>query len=171
MLEIFSESELFEILSKRNYSKKVCISIGDPGTQINWKIKKSFLKVLRLEFFDVVEIDHSNEKLRIPQLKDVKKIVQFFQENKELDFVIHCNAGVGRSPAVGLILLFLLESSYHLAKTQLKKIRPKAMPNKLIIKLFDDLYQTKLLETNFEIWKERLIGIQEEIKRQKMVRI
>lgn len=50
--------------------------------------------------------------------------------------IIHCHAGLGRSPAIALGLLARVAGPTEAARI-LKRIRPRALPNRHIVGLFD----------------------------------
>jgi predicted protein tyrosine phosphatase len=79
---------------------EVCISIGDPGAAPA-QLSRAFVAVLRLAFNDIVAdpapadvlfaAEHAGDVLRfVKQWPHVERII------------VHCNAGVSRSPGVAL---------------------------------------------------------------------
>jgi len=93
-------------------------------------------KKLRLEFFDI-----SCEKrghMKGPVEKDIEKLMDFFQKAlkiKNPHFLIHCQAGVSRSTAAGLILLQLYYKNREKAIEELFITKPYASPNTRMLKL------------------------------------
>ena len=59
----------------------------------------------------------------------------FVRERSESDFLVHCYAGVSRSIAITILILFLLEKNMSIDKRilELKEKAPFANPNKLIL--------------------------------------
>lgn len=84
------------------------ISIGDPlqSFPLGWA---TVPKRLRLEFHDVCELllgDPSSAHEVVPQAEHVQKIIDFGKEIQHQEGVclIHCHAGMSRSPAAAFIL-------------------------------------------------------------------
>ncbi len=155
MFSIFSERELKNYAQEHPLDEAALISIGDPGQET-----PDFLagqrRLLRLEFFDLGESEPEHGMERIPEMEDVDRCIDFYQAHKELNFVIHCDAGISRSPAVGLGLLFLKLGSEDAARTELVSIRPRAMPNKRLVLLFDHVLGSDLRMSNYYIWMKRI---------------
>lgn len=77
------------------------ISISTPNDTLPVFDDNSFRKdLLRLCFCDSEA--EKDPEVRIPQKEDAIAIVDFFEKNIDLDlFVVHCDMGACRSPAVG----------------------------------------------------------------------
>jgi len=90
----------------------VIISISSPADRA--PLKKGWEDILRLEFHDVTidpdeartrGIDSIQGKPIVWFSEDHVKAVEFFvHQHKDKNFVVHCDAGVSRSVAVGLFL-------------------------------------------------------------------
>jgi len=82
----------------------VMISISAPGDQAS--LKEGWEDILRLEFHDVVEIPDDIPDVEPFDTGHVDAIHEFVEKHIEAgkDFVIHCDAGVSRSVAVGVFM-------------------------------------------------------------------
>lgn len=92
----------------------VMISISSPGDPAD--LKEGWEDVLRLEFHDVVKIP-----LDIPDIKafcqdHVDAVHEFVDKHVETgkNFVVHCDAGVSRSVAMGVFLKEVHGGDLHL---------------------------------------------------------
>jgi len=158
MIKVYSEYELILQLQQSDTINPACISLGDPGTTTDPFIKSKIKNILRFEFYDINEYDAHRGNSDIAKKWMIPKMIDFYEQNKNADpFFIHCNAGIGRSPAVALALLYLETGSEQKAKTELQKIRPGALPNRLVISLFDQVLGSHLSKVNSEIWKELIM--------------
>lgn len=85
----------------------VLISITDPKSDfLPVKIQNQFKDVLNIQFWDMEE-QIGNYK---PINKEEATIVRnFIINNKDKNFVIHCEAGISRSSGVGLAVLLICE--------------------------------------------------------------
>ncbi len=93
----------------------VVISISNPGLPA--RLKEGWESVLRLEFHDVVAIP-----LGMPECEPfldhhVEEIHDFVEENLDKHFVVHCDAGMSRSVAVGVFLQDVHGYTLHLHET------------------------------------------------------
>lgn len=85
----------------------VLISITDPKSDfLPVKIQNQFKDVLNIQFWDMEE-QIGNYK---PINKEEATIIRnFIINNKDKNFVIHCEAGISRSSGVGLAILLICE--------------------------------------------------------------
>ncbi len=136
-IQIFGETQLDELLANQEEYFDHCISIGSPGEKMLNSIKDNFVSYLRLEFHDIDEKKYLNDIL--PSLSDVEKIINYFNETKDVatGYVIHCHAGVSRSAAVGIALLYMITKSEEKSLQIFYEIKKLALPNKKLIELFD----------------------------------
>jgi predicted protein tyrosine phosphatase len=72
------------------------------GTPAN--LKDGWEAVLRVEFHDVVKIPHNMPDIVAFSQRHVDEIHEFVAAHLDCDFVVHCDAGVSRSVAVGTYL-------------------------------------------------------------------
>lgn len=79
----------------------VIISIGDKGESLP-TFKCDPIDLLRLEFDDVDQ--DLGPEYRMFDWHDARKILEFEHRYKDHDIMVHCAAGISRSPAVALFL-------------------------------------------------------------------
>ena len=108
------------------YKESCFISINDIG-------KKSYFSknndnVLRLFFHDI-SIEDNDEYNKCITENDIKQLIEFIVRNKDSNFVIHCEAGISRSGAIGL---FINDYFNVMNKKEFKKINFNIHPNKYI---------------------------------------
>ena len=94
------ESEVF----KKN-GDYVLISISCPNDRASLPFDKYRKAVLYLEFSDVDQ-DIQNMNLKLFSKTDAQLILEFFNtyKNKYSNLIVHCDAGISRSPAVAAAL-------------------------------------------------------------------
>lgn len=165
-IQVFGQRELVKHIEAGNPIGTHLISIGNPvintiDSKIPDLFKESYKKICRFKFFDA----SSKEQLRkidrhkaIPAPKDIQKLNTFFDDNHSIasGFDLHCWEGVSRSTAMALCLLYLDLLDEDAAAMKLIEIRPQAMPNSLILQLFDQIIGCNLSEKAAEIYKQRL---------------
>ncbi|MFW5890816.1 MAG: hypothetical protein ACOCUI_01200 [bacterium] len=176
MIQILGQHELEKHINKGGKVYSHLISIGNPGKgrknrpdHILPKLfKQTFKSILRLEFYDVESKSHlvKGQKKRIPQKRDVKKIIRYYNKtkNRATGYTIHCWRGIARSTAVGLIILYLMYKDEQKAAQKLAKIRRQAMPHKGMIEHFDNIMGTNLSNSREKLWKERIEIIRKELE-------
>ena len=156
--QIFGEIELIEHLSanKKHYSH--CISIRDPHEIHTPFIENSFSDVLELKFYDIESLELKPEYFkdkRIPLLEDVKDIFEYFSNSVKEDsftgFTIHCWRGVSRSTAVALGLIYLITNDESEAAEYLIAIRKEALPLPRILRFWDQILGSNLVEAGLWI--------------------
>ena len=167
-IKVFGQEQLVSLLERGvDTGCSHLISIGNPPKF--WKktpdstmpkiFKKKFKKILRLGFHDISNPDVDLKLLnvgRIPQMEDCKKIVAFYSENKyQIEgLAIHCWAGVSRSTAAAMALLYLELGSEKAAMEKLAKIRKQALPNGLMLQFFDEIFGSELIYYRTLIMKQ-----------------
>jgi predicted protein tyrosine phosphatase len=79
---------------------EICISISDPAAPAV-ELSPGFAAVLRLVFSDIVAIESPGDVLFAPD--HAAQVVEFVERWGHADrLVVHCHAGVSRSPGVAL---------------------------------------------------------------------
>ena len=173
-IQVFGQDELEERIKNGNKVYSHLISIGNPGIKPQPDIlipkifKSAFTSILRFRFYDATKKEQLGPKQRIkriPNKKDVKKLIKYYQKtkNKATGYTIHCWRGISRSTAMAYILLYLIYKDEKIASDELISIRRNAMPNRLIISIFDELYDTNLSEFNKTIFKSRIERMRQEL--------
>jgi predicted protein tyrosine phosphatase len=96
----------FVVLSRENAERyqprqdEICISIADPDAEPA-RISSDFVAVLRLHFTDVLEQGEPTDVLfSSDHAKEIIEFIDSWPDAKRV--VVHCNAGVSRSPGVAL---------------------------------------------------------------------
>lgn len=96
-------------------SHKVLISISTPTVPYNSAIPTGWLETLELSFLDVIWDDLNKEqqqelygmwgdKLKLFDETAASSLLEFIDKHSTRDFVIHCDAGISRSVAVGAFM-------------------------------------------------------------------
>jgi predicted protein tyrosine phosphatase len=89
------EAELYE-----PRGKEVCISISDPDASPA-RVSSRFAAVLRLNFDDVIERGEPSDILFAEDhAREIRKFLEAWPKAERV--MVHCNAGVSRSPGVAL---------------------------------------------------------------------
>jgi predicted protein tyrosine phosphatase len=89
------EAELYE-----PRGKEICISISDPDASPA-RVSSRFAAVLRLNFNDVIERGEPSDILFAEDhAREIRKFLDGWPKAERV--MVHCNAGVSRSPGVAL---------------------------------------------------------------------
>jgi predicted protein tyrosine phosphatase len=85
---------------------EVCISITSPAVQA--ELRSGWRAVLRLQFSDIDVVLPARWNLASVSTlftgKMAHQVVKFARVHADADFVVHCEAGISRSPGVALAL-------------------------------------------------------------------
>jgi len=160
MIRIFGQEELVRHIKMGHDVGDCVISIGGPrwfkkDSKMPSLFRTIFRKKLRLRFHDVTaKSDIPGLFKRIPEKKDLLKAIKFYK--KYGDVTIHCWAGVSRSTAIALCLLYLKYKDEDRAIEELVETRKIASPNRLIVSFIDELYGTNFSEKIKKIHQEKL---------------
>lgn len=127
-----------------------CISILSPDSPDIPELREFFPELLRLRFDDITDVSEHVEEYKpiLFSKSHLRKIFRFYRRIKKRGIrklTIHCHAGVHRSTAIGLIILYLETRSLERAKEEIIRARTIPLPNKRIISLFDEKYHTNLM--------------------------
>lgn len=111
--------------------KEVIISISQPGEPAN--LRDGWMDILKLEFSDYTSEEIGKNELNSVTLftEDMaKQIWNFVNKYEKFVFHVHCDAGISRSVAVGLIIadVFGVELKLHAIDTS-------ALANSLVTRL------------------------------------
>ncbi len=126
-----SPKERAQAISAQQKVDKI-ISIHSPNTAFPLFPGVQSNQILRLCFNDIIK---PQRNLKIITQNDIKKIINFVTQPEGGDILVHCYAGVSRSIAVTMIILFLLGKNIH-AKKLVSLVRnkaPFANPNRLVL--------------------------------------
>ena len=128
------------------------ISISDPDSEDEMpalglpKQKRLVLKFHDLDRIDDAETGFDGRRQVAPKEADVRKALAFASRLASLDYLlIHCHQGISRSTAMGFAVLCQAhpEISEKTLLSQIIRIRPEAVPNKLIVKYADKILRRK----------------------------
>jgi len=101
----------------------------------------------RCYFHDLTPDSAMLKYLNNPILASKKQLeeVLAFSESVELKdkLLVHCHAGISRSTAVAIGILYQHGLNPREATQQVLTIRPQAFPNHYILELFDDIFALK----------------------------
>lgn len=157
-IRICSLNEASDILTSnqsKEYTHLVSIGLSKDDEPLPLGYDNFKGERLRLELLDS-EIDnfrHSPNKRDIEELLDFYETELFYESDKDLNFLIHCTAGISRSTAASYILLYMYEylvrENKNIEKVAIEcfqktlKLQPEAWPNALMIKYADEILESK----------------------------
>ncbi|WP_372371429.1 dual specificity protein phosphatase family protein [Candidatus Uabimicrobium sp. HlEnr_7] len=104
-------------------------------------------EILRLQFDDATAelCKKIDIKFKLATKNDCQNALEFLQKGGPI--LIHCDAGVSRSTAVGLGYLLSNRSCYMSAVDELLQVRPCASPNRHVLKI---MCQILNMENDFD---------------------
>ena len=180
-IRVFGEHELLDLVERGEALPDHLVSIGNPrfplkpaedGQRLQPRFRSAFRRILRLSFYDVETPSQLGPwrplvPRRVPELRDARRVLRFFETTRAeaSGYALHCWAGISRSTAVALALLYRLTDSEREAGRVLRRIRPEGMPNLRLASLFDRLLGSSLHEEAARIHRDRLASMSEEIDR------
>lgn len=133
------------MMAARDYKHSHYISLVGPKDEF-FKLPRDHLRL----FFDDVE-DASAKDWKAPTREDVDQIIEFAKTlPSDADLLIHCWAGISRSTAAAIGICCFKEMAPGEALKHVREIREATLkkgymvlPNRLIIKHFDDALDLK----------------------------
>lgn len=177
-IRVYGQRELLSLVKQGKVPGCRLILIGNPrwfwakpaeDEMIPAEFRGYFSSILHLQFFDALTKDHLRPGVprRIPELRDLKRVRRWFHkgDSGEEEIIVSCWAGVSRSPAVALGLLFMIHGREDLAIDKLLEVRPHARPHPQIVRFWDKLLGSRLAESNEEFRRQQLLQLREEIRR------
>jgi len=117
------------------------ITIEDSDAAFPFRLEETPTRQLVLKFDDVV---HQFDDLIVPTELHIKSALDFIEHgDNRKPILIHCHAGLSRSPAIALAVLASWFGQTHeeAAVKMLLSIEPLSIPNSLIVALTDSLLQ------------------------------
>jgi predicted protein tyrosine phosphatase len=175
-VQVFGQTELVTKLKSGAPVGSHLISIGNP--KAFWRLPRvderlppefrgRFEDLLRLAFFDLPDTSDLrwDQPKRIPQTKDVEAVVRFVRRTRSTatGFTLHCWAGVSRSTAMALGVLFLLTGSEESAARELIAIRRTATPHPGLVRCWDEVMGSHLADVSDVLREERLREMRREV--------
>lgn len=103
---------------------------------VDSKLCKNHL-ILRIDDFDT-DVKEMPAPYRYAELEDIQAALDFDKKHKV--HIIHCGAGISRSPAIAYAIFRGRGLSKDDAMREVMERVPPAMPNKRIVKLTDQLF-------------------------------
>lgn len=85
----------------RHQNYDAVITIEDPDSSYGLRVKNEMPQLV-LQFHDVDRLDHH---WVAPSLEHVKASIEFARQHRDNKLLIHCAAGVSRSPAIALAVI------------------------------------------------------------------
>ena len=111
----------------------------DRETPVDANLCKNHLQL------DVDDLDYDNashrtlpSQYKFATKEDILKAVEFSRHHKV--HIIHCSAGVSRSPAIAYAIFRSQGNDKSSAMRKVLEISPHALPNKWIVKLTDEIF-------------------------------
>jgi len=147
-IEVLSVYALMERLKNSSKIHNACISIGDPGFETPDGLKENVKYLLELRFHDINkrnELD-KNQNPKLPSIYDIRKIIDFYNNTKDNcnGYTIHCHAGVHRSVAAAMIVLYMMNPDLEYVKDRITSIKAFPLPNKRLLNTFDRINKSSL---------------------------
>ena len=121
------------------------ITIEDPETHDPFRPDDEAIPQLVLQFHDVTNVPEQDaafldEEFVAPAQHHIQAAIRFAQQHASGTLLIHCHAGMRRSPAIALAIMMAEGSTAREAVEHLASIHPAASPNPLIVALTDNLF-------------------------------
>jgi predicted protein tyrosine phosphatase len=111
---------------------------------VNPKLCKNHLQ-LKIDDIQDWHIERWDKDLKAkgivyPEKKHIMEAIDFDKKCNHKIHIIHCHAGISRSPAVGYAILRARGKSKQDAMREIMRIQPHADPNKRIVRLTDEIF-------------------------------
>ena len=87
---------------------------------------------------DFIKTLYKRTSYRFASKSDILRAIDFAKKYKV--HIIHCGAGVSRSPAIAYAIFRSQGNSKSEALRKVMKLNPHALPNKWIVKLADEMF-------------------------------
>lgn len=141
-IDVFNRKQVGVLAPRENTA---IISISEPGAAA--LLRHGWNPILRLEFHDLCDSDKvlKNDTFFTEEMANT--LWDFIHENKDRNFVVHCDAGISRSVAVGQIISELFPDTHEL---KLHAVRDTRFANPLVLRLMHKKF-----------WNEKLNDLNE----------
>lgn len=121
------------------------ITIEDPEAHDPFRPDDEAIPQLVLQFHDITcapeqDVAFLDEEFVAPAQHHIQAAIRFAQQHASGTLLIHCHAGMRRSPAIALAIMMARGNSASEAAEHLASIHPAASPNPLMVALTDDLF-------------------------------
>lgn len=108
------------------------------------------------EKFDDIQY-YNCDLLDLPEsdiIPSIKKCINIIHANRKENILVHCNAGVSRSPTIIIAyLMIMMELSYNEAYNKVKEIRSCIKPNDGFVKQLKNIENISFSELYFDIFE------------------
>ena len=128
----------------REHIGKLNVISVEKDEPVNSTLCKNHLHLL-IDGIQDCHIEKFNRELKekgmlYPEKEDIIKALDFDKKCNHKIHIIHCHAGISRSPAIGYAILRGRGKSKNYAMGEIMKIAPWADPNKRIVRLTDEIF-------------------------------
>lgn len=155
---IFEESDNMILILPKNFFIEFLIKKGVTDKTVEEKTKVAFISIndsvgsepyfkkahpnaLTLFFEDIVEPIESMENFKLFSDEQAIKLVNFIEKNKDKSFIIHCEAGISRSGAVGQ---FINDTYKNMTDEEFKKQNKYISPNQYMYHKLIKAYKNEI---------------------------
>ena len=123
------------------------ITIEDSNIENPFRVRSSETQQLILRFDD---ISTPIDDLIVPQDIHIERALKFAKLIDDGSLLIHCHAGISRSSAIALAIIAdkLGEGNEEEAVKTLEFINPNCRPNKLLVKMTDEILERNMVLYN-----------------------
>jgi predicted protein tyrosine phosphatase len=105
-----------------------------------WQKKNNTQHIIRY-FDDIGKIQNIPKSKHPPTRQIVEDILEFTKStNQNSNILIHCHAGISRSPAITIAILLQSGLQINEAIKFTHSIRPSMSPNAILIRFIDDIF-------------------------------
>ena len=115
------------------------ISLIDPGTTVSFTCEHHLIR----HFNDIesqIECKNVFDWI-LPKIEDLEAVLEFTKDLRESDkLIVHCHQGVSRSTAMAIGIMSQYGMNAREAYTYVENIRDCLLPNGLISKFVDDMF-------------------------------
>ena len=143
---IVGREELFSILflSKKGDLKDYnIISVTEPFQKtISDSFEVDCNALLQLEFTDIrkklttEQLEDKKDTISLITTEQILEIINFILTNKDKKFIINCDVGISRSPAIGILLETILDNNEGINAIN---DHHRYSPNKILLEKFDTI--------------------------------
>lgn len=140
----------------RNNNINHVISLIDPDAISHMYEFMTYNAKANWDYFVFYDVEYEPYDGPKPEKEDVERMVEIYKEmmasERSINLLVHCHAGISRSAATALVLLYMLEKDETKAFNRLIDIRPICYPNLRILNFADEILGSKLAEL-ITIWR------------------
>jgi predicted protein tyrosine phosphatase len=146
-IHVYSEREV----TRQNFFDHLVISIVSPGREHLPEIIGS--NIHRFKFHDISQeyfLENQNKIIRPMEKEIAESIAEIAMDNRDNDrWIIHCEAGISRSPGVAIGLAKYIALKPH----RLQLIEKFPLYNKYVCKLIEDAMEKEIEKLDIKLRK------------------